>query len=87
MRAVRLVGLVYWAVLAVGCVCCLTSSAWAGGLWLYEMATPEVGTAIAGRAALAKDASTAFGNPAGMTRLEGAVRELFEMAAEVPPSS
>lgn len=43
--------------------------AWAGGLWVYETATPDVGTASAGRAALASDASTAFGNPAGMTRL------------------
>ena len=45
------------------------SSAWAGGAWVYETATPDVGTASAGRAALANDASTAFGNPAGMTRL------------------
>ena len=33
--------------------------AWAGGLWLYEGAgTPDLGTAAAGRAALAQDAST-----------------------------
>lgn len=48
-----------------------TSTAWAGGLWLYEMGTPDLGTAAAGRAALASDPSTAFGNPAGMTRLQG----------------
>jgi long-chain fatty acid transport protein len=42
----------------------------AAGLFLYEMATPDLGTASAGRAALADDASTAFGNPAGMTRLD-----------------
>ena len=42
--------------------------AWAGGMWVYEIASPDVGTASAGRAALANDASTAFGNPAGMTR-------------------
>ncbi len=48
-----------------------TSSAWAGGFWVYEMGTPEMGVAEAGRAAMASDASTAFGNPAGMTRLEG----------------
>jgi long-chain fatty acid transport protein len=47
-----------------------TTSAQAGGLFLYEMATPDLGTASAGRAALADDAATAFGNPAGMTRLE-----------------
>jgi len=44
---------------------------WAGGLWMYEGGTPDLGTAGAGRAAAAKDASTAGGNPAGMTRLEG----------------
>jgi long-chain fatty acid transport protein len=46
------------------------SSAHAGGFWLYEMGTPDLGTASAGRAALAKDASTVFGNPAGMTKLD-----------------
>ncbi|MBX3028311.1 outer membrane protein transport protein [bacterium] len=45
------------------------SRAWAGGLWVYETAVPDVGTASAGRAALANDAATTFGNPAGMTRL------------------
>jgi long-chain fatty acid transport protein len=47
------------------------ATAWGGGAWLYEVASPDLGTASAGRAALASDASTAFGNPAGMTRLEG----------------
>jgi len=42
----------------------------AGGLWLYEGGTADLGTAAAGRAAIAMDASTAAGNPAGMTRLE-----------------
>jgi long-chain fatty acid transport protein len=42
----------------------------AAGLWLYEMGTPDLGTASAGRAALAQDAATVFGNPAGMTKLE-----------------
>lgn len=41
----------------------------AAGLWLYEMGTPDVGTASAGMAARAADAATAFANPAGMTRL------------------
>ena len=45
-------------------------SAQAAGLWLYEQATPDMGLATAGRAALAQDASTAAGNPAGMTLLE-----------------
>jgi long-chain fatty acid transport protein len=41
----------------------------AAGLWLYEMGTPDVGTASAGMASRASDAATAFANPAGMTRL------------------
>ena len=44
-------------------------SAEAAGLWLYEMGTPDVGTASAGMASRAADAATAFANPAGMTRL------------------
>src|SRR5512147_487295 len=47
-----------------------TSGAHAAGLFLYEMATPDLGTASAGRAAAADNAATAFGNPAGMTRLD-----------------
>lgn len=43
---------------------------WAGGLALIETATPDVGLAGAGRGARAQDASTAFFNPAGMSRLE-----------------
>jgi long-chain fatty acid transport protein len=43
----------------------------AGGVLLYEFGTAEVGLAAAGYAARAQDASTAFTNPAGMTRLEG----------------
>lgn len=49
--------------------CLLPSSALGAGLWLYERGTPEVGTANAGVAARAEDASTALSNPAGMTRL------------------
>ncbi|MFO1152711.1 MAG: outer membrane protein transport protein [Rhodospirillales bacterium] len=48
----------------------LSTSADAGGLFLYEMGTPDLGTASAGRAAAADNAATAFGNPAGMTRLD-----------------
>ena len=47
-----------------------TESAWAGGIWLYEMATPDLGHGGGGRAALGLDASTAWANPAGMTRLD-----------------
>ncbi len=45
-------------------------SAQAGGLYLYEVGSPDVGLAAAGYAARAQDASTAFTNPAGMTRLK-----------------
>src|SRR5262245_50725921 len=58
----------------VGGAACLTMilapPASAGGLWFYELSTPDQGTAAAGRAAMAKDASTAYGNPAGMARLD-----------------
>src|SRR5215831_3293441 len=42
-----------------------------GGVAVYEVGTPNVGEAYAGQAAVASDASTAFSNPAGMTRLNG----------------
>lgn len=42
----------------------------AGGIAWPETGTPDVGTATAGRGALAADASTAWTNPAGMARLE-----------------
>ena len=46
-------------------------SALAGGIELYEIATPDVGLAAAGYAARADDASTVFKNPAGMNRVSG----------------
>jgi len=64
--------------LAAGLV---AGSAHAGGLFLTEMATPDLGTAAAGRAALAVDAATAFGNPAGMTRLDDS-----QMLAGIQPA-
>ena len=48
----------------------LAASAHAGGLYLSSYGSPDMGTASAGAQALANDASTAFLNPAGMTRLE-----------------
>lgn len=47
------------------------TSALAGGLYLEEFLTPSMGTADAGSAAVANDASTAFHNAAGMTRVGG----------------
>jgi len=46
------------------------ASVHAGGPWLYEEATPDMGVGGAGRQAAAMDASTASGNPAGMTLLD-----------------
>ncbi|HEY1241400.1 MAG TPA: outer membrane protein transport protein [Bryobacteraceae bacterium] len=42
-----------------------------GALAVYEVGTPNIGEAYAGQSAVASDASTAFLNPAGMTRLAG----------------
>ncbi|HTY89392.1 MAG TPA: outer membrane protein transport protein [Candidatus Acidoferrum sp.] len=48
------------------------NTARAGGLFLYELGTPDVGLASAGYSARAQDASTLFKNPAGMSLLDGA---------------
>ena len=58
----------------------IASSVHAGGLYLYELGTPDVGAAAAGWAARAQDAATVFTNPAGMTRLDKS-----EMLAGVQP--
>ncbi len=57
---------------ALACGAALTQTAQAGGIILYELATPDLGLASAGYASRAEDASTVFKNPAGMSRLEGA---------------
>ena len=57
---------------AVACSATLTPSAHAGGLFLYEIGTPDVGLASAGYASRVQDASTVFRNPAGMSFLDGA---------------
>jgi long-chain fatty acid transport protein len=72
----------FWAFLAV---CLVPVASHAAGLWLFEQATPDMGLAVAGRAALAQDASTAAGNPAGMTlldrdQLEGGLLGIFVKA-------
>ncbi len=56
-------------VLFIGFIAALPANA--GGLLAYEVGTADVGLASAGYSARAQDASTAFTNPAGMTRLEG----------------
>ena len=52
--------------LVLGCF----TRAEAGGIYLYEIGTEDVGLANAGNAARAGDASVIAGNPAGMTRLD-----------------
>ena len=56
---------------ALALVALAPRSTQAGGLELYEIATPDVGLASAGYAARAQDASTLFKNPAGMSLLQG----------------
>jgi long-subunit fatty acid transport protein len=69
--AMRRPGRIACAILSAGGLMLAATPAMAGGFWLYEMGTPDLGTASAGRAALANDAATVFGNPAGMTKLDG----------------
>ena len=50
---------------------CFPTWTWAGALYVYEMGSPaDIGTTGAGMAAKAQNASTAFTNPAGMTRFD-----------------
>lgn len=49
----------------------ITGSAFGAGFALNEQSASTLGRAFAGRASSAEDASTLFGNPAGMSRLEG----------------
>jgi long-chain fatty acid transport protein len=52
------------------------ASAQAGGLWLYEEATPDMGVGGAGREAAGLDASTSSGNPAAMVLLDRSQMEV-----------
>lgn len=64
--AVRIIGVSGFAIAVV----LFAPSAQAGGLYLQEFMTPNMGTAAAGAQARADTAATAFENVAGMTRLE-----------------
>ena len=55
-----------WALMLV----MLAGPSWAGGLYLSEYGSPSMGVAGAGAQAVAADASAAWHNPAGMTRLD-----------------
>ncbi len=48
-----------------------STQATAGGIFLYEVGTEDIGLAAAGYAARAQDAATVLTNPAGMVRLDG----------------
>ncbi len=52
-------------------LCCASSSAFASGFALLEQSSSRLGSAFAGTAAAADDASTIFYNPAGLAKLEG----------------
>lgn len=76
---------VFYAALFALAFCIVPFKTHSAGLWLYEQATPDMGLATAGRAALAQDASTAAANPAGMTllqrnQLEGGLLGIFVTA-------
>ena len=47
-----------------------SSSLWASGLTINEQSISAMGTGFAGRSSAADDASTVYGNPAGMARLK-----------------
>lgn len=59
----------YRAILAITIMFPLLSQA--GGLYLYETGTSDLGFAGAGTAARAEDPSTLYSNPVGITRLDG----------------
>ncbi|MGD9182088.1 MAG: outer membrane protein transport protein [Desulfobacterales bacterium] len=61
----------YILVFACMLLSAFTGPAWSGGLYISEFGTPSMGVASAGSQAVASDASTAFHNPAGMTRIKG----------------
>src|SRR5277367_5709011 len=63
----------------------LVTCARAAGLLLYETGAPDLGTASAGRAAMAADASTAAANPAGMTLLDRS--QLLSASGALLPST
>jgi long-chain fatty acid transport protein len=56
--------------ITIAIVLALATSVRAAGILLYEVDASDIGTASAGRAATAADASTAAANPAGMTLLD-----------------
>lgn len=66
-------------------LCCASSSAFASGFALLEQSASRLGSAFAGTAAAADDASTIFYNPAGLAKLEGT--QLLVVASGINISS
>ena len=54
-----------------GCLTAYNYSALGAGFAIVEQSVPSLGTAVAGAAVSAEDASTIWFNPAGMTRVKG----------------
>ena len=70
---------------AIAIVLALATSAQGAGMLLYETGAPDLGTASAGRAAIAANASTASSNPAGMTLLDRS--QLLGASGAILPST
>lgn len=66
-------------------LCCASSSAFASGFALLEQSASRLGSAFAGTAAAADDASTIFYNPAGLAKLDGT--QLLVVASGISISS
>lgn len=66
-------------------LCFASSGAFASGFALLEQSSSRLGTAFAGTAAAADDASTIFFNPAGLAKLEGT--QLLVVASGISISS
>lgn len=59
-----------WKKFTLGCVLFYSTSIFAGGIFVYEVGSQDLGLASAGWSARAQDAATVFTNPAGMSRLQ-----------------
>lgn len=71
--------------LAVAALIFASGIAQAAGFALYENNASGLGTAFAGQAAVAQDASTIFFNPAGLTQIQG--RQLVGTLTYIKPSA
>ena len=74
-------------VLGIAGTLAVTGQAHASGFQLWEQSASGLGTAYAGSAAVAEDASTIYFNPAGMAYLPEGQMQLTGTLALVKPSS